>query len=240
MNWFTAVAALTLALTHLFAEHLGFPYIPRSKWLSFAGGVSVAYVFVHIMPEIAQGQEVLKDKMLNFLEHHNYLIALLGLLLFYGLEKAAKQSSQSHREGNNKEMTKNLNVFWIHISSFALYNAVIGYLIVHREEHTSISLLSFTLAMAFHFVVNDYSLMEHYHKAYERKGRWVLIAAIFGGWLIGTLTEVSEVWVAVPFAFIAGGVIMNVMKEELPKERKSNFWAFFLGIVLYSGLLISI
>lgn len=240
MNWFTAIAALALALTHLFAEHLGFSYIPRSKWLSFAGGISVAYVFIHIMPELAEGQEVLKEKALNFLDHHTFVIALFGLLLFYGLEKAAKQSSQSNREGNNNEMSANLNVFWIHISSFAIYNAVIGYLLVHREEHTGISLLWFTLAMAFHFVVNDYSLMEHYHKAYKKKGRWVITVAILGGWLTGVFTKVSEVWIVIPFAFIAGGVIMNVLKEELPKERKSNFWAFFLGLLLYSGLLLSL
>lgn len=31
---------------------------------------------------------------------------------------------------------------------------------------------------------------------------------------------------------------MNVMREELPKERKAKFWPFALGIALYGGLLL--
>jgi zinc transporter ZupT len=238
MNWFTLIAALFLALTHLFAGHLRFSYLPRSKWLSFAGGISVAYVFIHIMPELAESQHVLENKTLNFLEHHTYLIALFGLALFYGLEKAAKQTSNSERTDNSDEMKSNQNVFWLHIASFAVYNALIGYLIVHREDYSGLSLLWFTLAMAFHFVVNDYALMDHYPKVYKKKGRWIITISILGGWLAGTLTEVSEVWVIVPFAFVAGGVILNVLKEELPKERESNFWAFLLGLVIYGGLLM--
>ncbi len=238
--WYTAAAALLLALTHFFAESLKFSSIPRSKWLSFAGGVSVTYIFVHLLPELAEGQEVLQNKGADFLKHHSYLISLVGLALFYGLERAAKQSPDSARESHGDEMAGNLSVFWLHIISFAVYNAIIGYLLVHRDVEGWRSLLWFTLAMAFHFVVNDYGLMDHYKKAYSLKGRWILILAVMGGWLVGVLAEIPEMWITVLFAFIAGGTIMNVLKEELPQERKSNFWAFSAGILLYSLLLLFI
>jgi zinc transporter ZupT len=240
MIWYTATAAVLLALTHLFAERLKFSSIPRSKWLSFAGGVSVTYIFVHLLPELAEGQEMIQENGVEFLEHHTYLIALIGLALFYGLEKTAKQSSESAREAPGDEMAANLNVFWLHITSFALYNAIIGYLLVHREDESWRSLLWFTIAMAFHFVVNDYGLMDHYHNAYRRKGRWIIMLAILGGWLIGVLTDIPEIWIIMLFAFIGGGTIMNVLKEELPQERKSNFWAFGAGIFFYSLLLLFI
>jgi hypothetical protein len=31
---------------------------------------------------------------------------------------------------------------------------------------------------------------------------------------------------------------MNVLKEELPEERESHFWAFALGAALYSVILL--
>jgi hypothetical protein len=34
------------------------------------------------------------------------------------------------------------------------------------------------------------------------------------------------------------GVLLNVLKEELPAERKSRFWAFGLGAALYAAFLI--
>lgn len=43
---------------------------------------------------------------------------------------------------------------------------------------------------------------------------------------------------AILFAFLAGGVILNVIKEEVPAERESRFSAFALGAVGYAGVLL--
>ena len=42
------------------------------------------------------------------------------------------------------------------------------------------------------------------------------------------------------FALLAGGVIMNVLKEELPEERESCFWALALGAAVYAALLLAL
>ena len=53
----TLAAVGVLAVVHLFAAHLRFLRgVPRSRWLSIAGGVSVAYVFVHLLPELAESR----------------------------------------------------------------------------------------------------------------------------------------------------------------------------------------
>lgn len=39
-------------------------------------------------------------------------------------------------------------------------------------------------------------------------------------------------------AFLGGGVILNVLKEEVPGEQQARFWAFALGTVLYAALLL--
>ncbi len=241
MLLYSALGALILALVHFFTYKLRFSQIPRSKWLSGAGGVSVAYVFIHLLPELEEWQKTFEEKQLlslDFFSHHLYLIALLGLSVFYGLERAAKLSRESHRETKKGEPNKNLRIFWIHIASFAFYNALIGYLLVHRDDEGVGSLAWFVLAMAFHFMVNDYGLIDHYQEKYLKKGRWIVTASIIGGWLLGYLTDVSEVLVAVLFAFISGSIILNILKEELPEERKSNFWAFLGGAITYSALLM--
>lgn len=94
-------AALGLALVHLYAGKLRFlEGTPRSIWLSVAGGVSVAYVFVHLLPEVSEVQETLAEALggtLGFLENHGYLVALAGLVVFYGLERAARRSRRRVR-----------------------------------------------------------------------------------------------------------------------------------------------
>jgi hypothetical protein len=66
-----------------------------------------------------------------------------------------------------------------------------------------------------------------------------LAAAVLAGWLVGLLFDISEAALAVLFAFLAGGVITNVLKEELLQERESRLWAFALGAALYSAVLLA-
>ena len=231
-----------LAAVHLFSGRMRFlSASPRSRWLSAAGGVSVAYVFVHLLPDLAEDQETVREAVgetFTFLEYHVYLVALVGLVTFYGLERAAKASRGERRRRAGGEDSAGAGVFWLHVVSFALYNTLIGYLMLHREEPGVGSLALFAFAMGVHFVVNDFGLREDHKGAYERAGRWVLAAAVFAGWVVGLLFEVSEAALAVLFAFLAGGVVMNVLKEELPEERESRFWAFVLGANLYSAVLL--
>jgi hypothetical protein len=58
--------------------------------------------------------------------------------------------------------------------------------------------------MGVHFVVNDFGLREGHNGAYERAGRWMLAAAVFAGWAVGLVSEVSEAALAVLFAVLAG------------------------------------
>jgi hypothetical protein len=233
--------AVGLALVHLFAGQLRFlETIPRSRWLSSASGVSVAYVFVHILPELNAAQQDITNQWtagIAFLEHHVYLVALFGLITFYGLERSARASQRRNRQQGQGEMTT-AGVFWLHIASFAAYNALIGYLLVHREEPGFFSLLLFFIAMSMHFIVNDFGLRENHKKPYDRIGRWVLSSAVIVGWAIGTSTRVHQAAVAVLFSFLAGGIVLNILKEELPEERESRFWAFASGAAVYTVLLL--
>ncbi len=237
------LAVVVLAVVHLFAGSMRFlAGTPRSVWLSIAGGVSVAYVFIHLLPDLAEEQEAIREAIgetFSFLEYHVYLVALIGLAVFYGLERAAKISRQ-RRRGADKEDSAGAGVFWLHVASFTVYNALIGYLLLHREQQGLRSLILFAFAMGVHFVVNDYGLREDHKGTYDRIGRWVLVAGIFAGWVVGLIFEVSEAALGVLFAFLAGSVIMNVLKEELPEERKSRFWAFALGAALYAAILLAL
>lgn len=96
----------------------------------------------------------------------------------------------------------------------------------------------YMIAMALHFVVNDYGLREHHKTMYDQTGRWILAAAIITGWAIGSGLELSKAAIAVLFAFLAGGVVLNVLKEELPEERESRFWTFAVGAVGYKCVIV--
>lgn len=233
-------AAAVLAVVHLLSGRLRFlSGPPRSVWLSAAGGVSVAYVFLHLLPELASGQEHVEtgaEGALRFLEHHVYIVALIGLALFYGVDRYSLASRRSRHREHGEDKT-GAGAFWLSTTSFAIYNVVVGYVLVRDEAETATSLVMFAVALGVHFVINDYGLREHHKEDYERVARWVFAASVLIGWLIGALAEIPEAALALIVAFLAGGIILNVFKEELPSERQARFFPFLAGAAAYAVLL---
>ncbi|WP_224268717.1 hypothetical protein [Haloprofundus salinisoli] len=234
----TLVLAVGLAVVHLEADRLrATALVSRRVWISFAGGASLAYVFVHVLPELSAEQETLHESnlgLLPFLEHHAYLVALGGFATFYGLERLAQRPRPKADEDDDEGDW----VFWVHITSFGLYNTIIGYLLVHRIDAGLWNLLFFFFAMGFHFFVTDAGFRRLHERPYHRHGRWLLAGAVLGGWTLGELVSLSEVDLALLFAFLAGGVVLNVIKEEVPEHQQSNFAAFLVGAAGYATLLL--
>lgn len=132
-------------------------------------------------------------------------------------------------------------VFALSVASFAVYNALVGYLMVRRaDEQPAADLALFAAALGVHFVVNDFALREHHKRRYQHVGRWVLSASILVGWATGALVEVSAASVGLILTFLAGGVILNVLKEELPEERQSRLLPLVGGMVGYTALLLAV
>lgn len=232
------VLSVGLAVVHVVAGRLRFlDVLPRSRWLSFAGGISVAYVFAHLLPQVAGGQEAFREAGLaEFVvdEGHVWLLALLGLVTFYGLERAAQRSRQ---EGDEAADRTEPGVFWLHMVSYGLYNLLVGYLLGEGEGGSSTGVVLFWTAMALHFVVNDYGLRQHHKGRYDRMGRWLLAASVVGGAAFGVMGHVHAALIAALVSFLAGGIVLNVLKEELPEERASRFWPFAAGAAGYAALL---
>lgn len=240
-----------LAAVHVFAgKILSLRSVPRSQWLSIGGGVSIAYVFVHLLPEIAErqariagGAETANAASAAVQEHLLFVAVLAGFAVFYGLEQFAHRSrrqTSSEEVVGDAETRMAASSFWIHVGSFATYNALVGYLLLRRPETGTRSTLLYATAMGLHFLVNDYGLREHHRDAYEHVGRWILGGAVLAGLAVGYVAAVPELLIGLLLAFLAGGVVLNVIKEELPEERQSRFRAFGAGLVVYTVVLILI
>ncbi|MFV1590614.1 hypothetical protein [Phaeobacter sp. JH20_39] len=117
----------------------------------------------------------------------------------------------------------------IHLASYAIYKAVIGYLIVQMENPVSIAI--FVVSMAVHFLVVDYRMMEIHKGVYQRIGRWALTMAILIGWIVGVTTVISPMIVTLMLAFVAGGIALVVLEEEFSREHPSSFPAFVAAVI---------
>jgi hypothetical protein len=231
----------SLGLLHIYIGRLRWiEHVPERQWLSFGAGVSIAYVFVDVLPILGAGQAVVAESAgtaLEQLKHHVYLVALLGLVAFYSLELLAKRSRAGNLEKAREDCTSP-GVFWVHTGAFALYNALLGYLLREAEHHGLMACALLFFALMLHFAVNDNALRSHHKALYDRFGRWLLALAVIGGYLVGTGYMLSEASIALLWAFVAGGLILNVIKDELPQHRETSLSAFLMGLSGYAALLV--
>ena len=217
-------------------------FIPKHRWFSFAGGASMGYVFLDIFPELSHAQGALAQAdfwLLNYLENHVYVMALLGLTTFYGLDRwvlTSRQSNLAETDVNRAD----IHIFWIHMTAYALLNLVFGYLLIDLGDHSLSQCILFFIAVALHFFIVDQVLREHHRTLYDRQGRWLLTAAILVGAAAGVATQLNEAAVSTVWAFLAGSMILNTLKRELPKAEKTCFWSFLGGATLYTALILLI
>ena len=156
------ILAIALALVHGFATRLPiFSIIPRFRWTSFAGGVSLSYVFLEVFPELSHAQEELQHSeipLMEYLENHVYMMALLGLIVFYGLNLLALRAKPLPQSISSIEHS-NLTIFWIQIVGFALLNVILGYLLQDLSEHSLLDCILFFTSVALHLYIIDDNLI---------------------------------------------------------------------------------
>jgi hypothetical protein len=190
--------------------------------------MSVAYVLIYLLPELAESQhewlEAWPNRPLRWLHRQVYVAAMLGMMLALGINTlTADRRAPSTR-------------FWLNISLAALHNLIVG--AVGLRFATPFPLAIAVLAFGSHFVVDDHSLHTRYGRAYARFGRWVLAAALALGAAITTVVEPHVIAIAALLGLLAGGIILSSIKEQLPEQQSGRFLYFVVGAITYAGLLL--
>jgi hypothetical protein len=227
-------------------------------------------VFLHLLPEIAEGNQAIGEALSDTLEPTPlldlgiFLVAVAGFAVFYGLERladaAAPRSAPADRPAavrtpeqaggpaatgapgptasGGEARREPASVYWLHLGSFVVYNVLITYTMPLRLRTGILFAVLFTVAMGLHFVLTDRGLEEHYPRRFAVSGRFVLAGALVVGWAAGALfAPTSTLLVALLTALLAGSILLNVFKEELPSGGRSSLSWFLVGLIVYSALL---
>lgn len=237
------IAVLVLAGIHAGAGIVRrIPESIRPMVASAAAGISVAWVFLELLPSLTENQEIVAGSgFLSVAERHVYVAALLGLVVAFWVETASRSSRRQSFEAGQGAVTS-LQTFWLSLAGFAVFNASIGYALADPADPAVAPFWVFVIAMGLHFVANDESMVENHGNRYEHVGRWVLIVGLLAGWVIGAIPEfdLEGAGLALVLSYIAGGVIMNIIRHELPvTSRTVNVAAFAIGVVVFGVIVLA-
>ena len=232
---------LILALAHVYNGAL-FPR-DREKQLIFesvSAGVAVGYLFLRLLPKLAEAQPVLLSAtdtgLYGFLEHHAYLVALMGFLFYFASDQAVQIAEKLDRNKRISGIHK--AIIYIHASMFSGYCFLVGYLIAEIEVNSYAQLFLTGIAMTLHFIAVDYGLRHRFTDYYNNWLKWLLFAATLGGWAVAMLTEMSYVALSLLWSFFSGALLINVIKEELKHAESHTLASFLAGIIGFTLILL--
>ena len=232
----TGAAALLFAATFIFGDRvrpMRALFRDERSAISFSAGVPTAYVFVHVMPELHDARRAFAESVsLRYEGMSIYFVALVGFLVFYGLDhlrKRLRDTAAPEDVGTG---------FKFHIGGFAAYVALMAYLLVHNLEDSTTSIALYAVAVAIHFLGMDHALREDHGEAYDRIGRFVLAAMCLLGWAVGQWVALPHHVLALLVAFISGAIIINSLLTELPSDKDGRFLPFMAGGLIYGLILL--
>jgi len=191
---------------------------------SCAGGVAVAYVFAHLLPMLAHLGRSEDYYSLEIL----FAGALAGTCLYLAVDRLE----------DGAEASRAWLSFAARITAFAAYNLVLGIFLTTNPPATLVAHFVVLVALSMHFVVVDRHLRSCHTHAYDRLGRWVVAPSILVGAIIGSL-QVFPFWLhEFFFALLAGGMILNVLRQEIPQTGNGQLLPFTAGAALFGALFV--
>ena len=236
------LAAAGLAAVHILSQQLRIlDGIPRSRLLSAAGGLAVAFVAIRFLPAVADGDQRLRtaigDSALRFIDDPGWALLLLSLFLFYGLERLARRSQADNRPGwRRDDGTRDLLAAHGHLRGDERPDRLPppAQPRTKRRDHGRL-------------------LRRHARQVRGERPRAAQLAQgpvrqrrpMAPGCRRHRRLDPAR---PAPLlrcrsgalqAILAGAVLLNVLKEELPSERESRYWAFLTAGLAYAAFLLA-
>ena len=208
--WATLAVALALSAVHLFAPRIRRRLPLTSQAVtSFGGGVAATYVFLYLLPRLAEGNQavaaVLGDKVRStpLAGLATSLVALLGFVTFYALERVTHRSQRGTAEPTRA-------VFLVQLAFFAAYSGLMTYTLATN----GMPALLFAVAMGLHIFATDHVLAEHFPVRLTGRWRFVLAGGALTGWVVAVAVEPTGTpLINTLTAFLGGAILLNVADE---------------------------
>ena len=237
MLWISSIlCVLVIASAHWLASKVATrPDREQVRWASFGGGAGIAYVFVHLLPELASHGQALSEApgMETFAptpitEALLFLIALAGIMVTYSLDVLATHERQAGRVAGS-----------LHTLNFAAISYLYAYSLPSLISTGLAYGVLFTIAISAHVLLADRTMAARHPTIFRTRTRWLGTAALVLGLLHAALLHpVADLHLAIATAFLGGGLLMAVFREELPAVNRTRLGWLVAGTVSMTSLLL--
>jgi hypothetical protein len=217
------VHALTPLLAHMSRHY-------QAQLGSFSSGAGLAYVFLYMLFELARFGAPRIHALLPLGPEplESLFILLLGSLVAHYLLQERLHATPG--------LASDYPAF---AASFLVYNFLAGAGMVEQAEGGELYLAFYVAAIGLHLLFNDLFLTHLDPGGHHPRWRIALAAMPLVGWVPAAFGALSEGVQYAMLTVVAGGTIINIMREEMPSPRRVRVVAFLAGVLLYAGLIVT-
>lgn len=209
------LVAIFLAVCHLVAPRaFGARLRFRRESESFAGGMAASAVFLHMFAELDQTWELLGDRV--------HFLVLAGFMMFYGAEGYALRFARQRHHS-----------FTLRFSMCMACAGLLGFTLLEQLPGTVGTVIVATISLGLHTISGSNNLQEMFGDHYKQyRVPWLLAGATLLGAAISIAFECNPRAVDLLTALLAGFLLFNIFREEIPDPSRARFRWFFTGALL--------
>lgn len=191
---------------------------------SFASGITIAYIFLQLFPELTTAIPMLGDIV--------FLPVLCGVATIHLIEKQIYIHEKS-ADALRKDFKE------LHTGILLLYHLVIGILLFQLLQGDLVRGTLFILPILFHIAISSLSLSElhedilHPHLVHAS----VSLAPLMGI-AIARFISISQALFYTLLGFVTGILLYTTLRDSLPQKDKGAVLAFVTGTLAYSSIIL--
>ena len=205
---------VALSVVHVFGQTAGVHLHKQADTIrSFAGGFSVAYVFLILLPEIPSPKEV---EVVDIA-----IVALLGFAMFHEAHNYIFKKSKSSRR-------KSL-IDAIHLLTAGSYSFLITFFLVELTKVNVVEGVIVSVIIAIHFILSEITHSKDVHRAYKLP---IIIASTMAGGLMAVFGLADQLATDVLFALTTGALVYIAIREEIPRAERGKPLFFMVGVFI--------
>ena len=203
---------------------------------SFSSGLAVAYVMIILIPEY----QVFNDQV-TFGWINAYKLSLFGLIAYKGIQHycllIAKKSAESMGEWGfvKSRQEEKLLGFRVSTAVFAVYASLILLTLPYQfgHLHGPADKLLYLLTFVMHLGFNVLGLFEENEKHYRRLVPPVVFSVLTAALVLTLFNLLPTALLLGCLSVLAGIILYNVFKNELPSAETSSFAWFAIGVFIF-------